>query len=77
MLVTLLVFYKFKNVQSGQYFTSLTELPNYFKNWCVYGPKFLDAQAFPYNFFYICIVHTVVLFQSLAGMYCQTQHVEY
>jgi hypothetical protein len=29
------------------------------------------------NLHYICIVHTVVLFQSLAGIYCQTQHVEY
>jgi hypothetical protein len=29
------------------------------------------------QYFYICIVHTVVLFQSLAGIYCQTQHVEY
>jgi hypothetical protein len=27
--------------------------------------------------FYICIVHTVVLFQSLVGVYCQTQHVKY
>jgi hypothetical protein len=26
---------------------------------------------------YICTVHTAVLFQSLAGIYCQTQHVEY
>jgi hypothetical protein len=25
----------------------------------------------------ICIVHTIVLFQSLAGMHCQTQHIEY
>jgi hypothetical protein len=24
---------------------------------------------------YICIFHTVVLFQRLAGIYCQTQHV--
>jgi hypothetical protein len=29
------------------------------------------------NLLYICIVHTVVLFQSLTGIYCQTQHVEY
>jgi hypothetical protein len=26
---------------------------------------------------YICIVHTAVLFQSLAGIYRQTQHVGY
>jgi hypothetical protein len=26
---------------------------------------------------YICAVHTAVLFQSLAGIYCQTQHVKY
>jgi hypothetical protein len=26
------------------------------------------------KYLYICIVHTVVLFQSLAGMYSQTQH---
>jgi hypothetical protein len=26
---------------------------------------------------YICIVYTIVLFQSLAGIYCQTQHIEY
>jgi hypothetical protein len=25
---------------------------------------------------YICVVHTVVLFQSLVGVYCQTQHVK-
>jgi hypothetical protein len=27
--------------------------------------------------FYISIVHTVALFRSLVGVYCQTQHVKY
>jgi hypothetical protein len=26
---------------------------------------------------YICIVHTIVLFQSLVGVYRRTQHVKY
>jgi hypothetical protein len=30
-----------------------------------------------FNLVYICTVHTAVLFQSLAAIYCQTQHVKY
>jgi hypothetical protein len=38
--------------------------------------QFILCVLFSYTF-YICIVHTVVLFQSLVGAYYQTQHVKY
>jgi hypothetical protein len=40
-----------------------------------YEPPVTDASKA--NEQYICIVHTVVLNQSLAGIYCQTQHIEH
>jgi len=49
MFIILLVFFKFRIVQSGQFFTSLTELRNNSKNWralwCVYGRKFLSRRT--------------------------------
>jgi hypothetical protein len=37
----------------------------------------IQGDSGPNISLYICTVHTAVLFQSLAAIYCQTHHVEY